>query len=973
VKTKKCCNGILKTHRDIIKSPNDNRSIEGYTLTNGLKLLLISDPSTERAAACLNVYAGFMSSPESLQGLPHLLEHMIFFNSEKFPDSDEFNSFVVKNGGSSNAMTSDTSTSYFLEIPTYLFREAFERFVAHFGRIVFSEKMIRNEINAVESEFRSYLTYDFGRIEAVLKENANPKHPFTIFQIGNLESFKISNKTNRNLKQDLIKFYKKHYSSNIMSVSVISKDPIDKLKEMVIPVLSKIENRNIKAQKWSESPFKPRHLKKKFEIVSVEDKHKLLLLFPRSDMSKHFKSKPWKYITHLLNQKGDGSLSKYLKKKNMCNVIKAEVEIIAGFGFITIELELTEKGIDRVHEVIEAIFQYINMIKDSEIQRKIFDEIKNLMRIDFQYKEKAGSYNEVFNTSRLMQKYPINEIFTAEELVDEFKPQLIKDFLIFMNPENVLAVISSPKFENKTNKRERWYGVNYNVKDLEKEFLVNLTQTKSSNFHFPEPNEFIATNFELKKNEENYEEPKMLKNDGNSRIWFFQDLRFGARGYFALYIKSPFIRIDPLYTVCAEIFNQMIKYDLESMLSKGEEAGLSFESNIINAGIEFKAHGYSDKLNQFVLKVIEAISNFEFDKQSFNNIKRDYFKNLKNLKSKLPVTIAVTYANSILQSYEWIDEEKIAVEEELSFQTFQVVMQNIFSKVFIESFAYGNYESKEVVELADELAEKLKCRFLMLPSHHYSRIVRSYRLPYSSSFVIKARSSTENDNGIIDYFQFGIKNISASVKLQMLARAMSQRVFDVLRSKEQLGYFVGVNLAKDEGYNFGIYFMIESSNSTEYIDQRIEEFIKSFKDELETMKGEVFEDIQKAVLNDDKKTPQNLISFADRFSEEIKEGTYIFNRRDLIVSEAKKITKEDLLQMLDDYMICGAKYRAKLSVRVENAQLKAEPVSASNFCSESKLIKLKKINDFKSRLPLYGSKHRYFPKTLSTKRHLKNN
>ncbi|RWS04335.1 insulin-degrading enzyme-like protein, partial [Dinothrombium tinctorium] len=606
VKTRTCCDGILETHRDIIKRPNDRRSIECYTLTNGLKLLLISDPSTATAAACLNV----------------------------------------------------------------------------------------------------------------IMENANPIHPFTIFDGGNLELFKISNST---LKEEQIlkffKFYEKYYSSNIMSVSVVSKEPIDKLKEMVIPLLNKIKNRNISAPKWSESPFKPQQLKKKIEIISIEDKHQLLLLFPLSDTSKlNFKSKPWMYITQLLNQTGDGSLSKYLKKKNMCTVINPDFVIRSEFGFKEIELKLTEKGIDRVNEVIEAIFQYINMIKDSEIQRKIFDNIQNLMRNNFLFAEKADASDEVIHISRLMQ---------------------------------------------------------------------------------------------------------------------------------------------------------------------------------------FNAYGYSDKLSQFVLRIIKEISNFEFDEQSFNNIKRGYFKNLNNLKSKDALSIASTYTKAILGSINWIDDEQIAVEEKLSFNRFQIVMQNIFSKVFIESFAYGNYESKEVIKLADKLAKKLKCRFLMLPSHHYAR-----------------------------------STISASVKLQMLVQLMSPRFYNVLVLTNQL-VFAHTVLRKDEGYNVGILFYIESSNSTEYIDHRIEEFIKFFKAELEAMKSEEFEDIQKKVLTAYKKTPENLRSSADRFSKEFREGTYIFNRPDLSVSEAEKITKQDLLQILDDYMICGAKYRAKLSVRVGDAQQKAKSVPAIKFCSES--------------------------------------
>ncbi len=43
---------------DVIKSPEDKRSYRGLVLNNGLKALLVSDPSTDLAAAALTVRIG---------------------------------------------------------------------------------------------------------------------------------------------------------------------------------------------------------------------------------------------------------------------------------------------------------------------------------------------------------------------------------------------------------------------------------------------------------------------------------------------------------------------------------------------------------------------------------------------------------------------------------------------------------------------------------------------------------------------------------------------------------------------------------------------------------------------------------------------------------------------------------------------------------------------------------------------------
>ena len=57
------------TRHNIIKSPDDDREYRGLVLPNGLKAILVSDPSTDRSAAALDVHVGNMSDPDELQGL----------------------------------------------------------------------------------------------------------------------------------------------------------------------------------------------------------------------------------------------------------------------------------------------------------------------------------------------------------------------------------------------------------------------------------------------------------------------------------------------------------------------------------------------------------------------------------------------------------------------------------------------------------------------------------------------------------------------------------------------------------------------------------------------------------------------------------------------------------------------------------------------------------------------------------------
>ncbi len=74
---------INKSYDNIIKSLGDKRDYKGFILNNGLKVLLISDPETDKSAAALDVNVGSMSDPRDLQGLAHFLEHMLFMGTKK--------------------------------------------------------------------------------------------------------------------------------------------------------------------------------------------------------------------------------------------------------------------------------------------------------------------------------------------------------------------------------------------------------------------------------------------------------------------------------------------------------------------------------------------------------------------------------------------------------------------------------------------------------------------------------------------------------------------------------------------------------------------------------------------------------------------------------------------------------------------------------------------------------------------------
>ena len=87
----------------IAKSPSDNREYRAITLENGLKAMLVSDPTAVAASAAVDVHVGAFHDPEDRPGLAHFCEHMLFLSTEKYPVENEYFKFLSQHGGHANA------------------------------------------------------------------------------------------------------------------------------------------------------------------------------------------------------------------------------------------------------------------------------------------------------------------------------------------------------------------------------------------------------------------------------------------------------------------------------------------------------------------------------------------------------------------------------------------------------------------------------------------------------------------------------------------------------------------------------------------------------------------------------------------------------------------------------------------------------------------------------------------------------
>ncbi|KGG51986.1 A-factor-processing enzyme [Mitosporidium daphniae] len=214
-----------------IKGKSDTLIYEHIQLPNGLKTLVIHDHTAETASATISFNFGSFLDPPEYPGLAHFLEHLLFMGTEKYRDEAEYVSFISENSGSCNAETSGEYTLYHFSIKADFLEPALDRFSQFFTAPLFSASCVGKEIDAIDSEFLIHRQHDFQRYRHVRAFLTNLSHPFHNFLVANKAT--LTGKDGGNIRDEVISFYRNHYSADRMSLVVVGKEPIADLIKLV--------------------------------------------------------------------------------------------------------------------------------------------------------------------------------------------------------------------------------------------------------------------------------------------------------------------------------------------------------------------------------------------------------------------------------------------------------------------------------------------------------------------------------------------------------------------------------------------------------------------------------------------------------------------------------------------------------------------------------------------------------------------
>ncbi len=872
---------------EIEKNPSDKRDYAFHILDNGLKLFLISDPETDKAAAALDVWIGSGEDPQKRHGLAHFLEHMLFLGTEKYPEAGESQKFISQHGGYDNAYTSREHTNYYFDIEATQLAPALDRFSQFFIAPLFTERYIERERKVVESEFRAKFDSDSRRYYDVIRDLAHPQHVYAKFGTGNLETLHNNGQT---LRQDVIDFYQRYYSSDRMALVVLGREPVETLKKLCVRYFSPIK------QKPVELEGNPKHIYRyKLPLaISIKPKKELYrvdFVFPLPKIDDIHRSS-LNYISHLVGHESEGSLLSLFKKQGWAHALSAGStnEWRAGTNF-RVSITLTEKGTRHLDNMQSLLLYFIQRISSEGIQRWRYEEQVQLGGIGFRFREKGDAIDEVSYYAGNLHEIPAEKLLSHRYHLGTFDPDNIKKHLGYLNADNLLRLFVSPNV--KTDRESRIYKAPYRV-----EKLLVKAQSSDKNLRkqlaFPNRNEFIPKDFTIVKNTVE-SKPHLAYQHKRFKLWHKEGSSFDVpKAKIYLRIQSDRAAYPRENIAYGNFYATLLREAISEKVYNAYLAGQSVSFSSGSRGIVMTFSGYSDGLERLLDYVLRQAAKLDdlksvgIDNNKFQDLLREQTLYWENSAKNSPYQRLIDEISTYVADPVMADERLANVSRSITKKKFQQFAKAYVRGAKVEALIYGNYDRKNALALGKRVQKRLKLKNKPLAIEP----IKVAKLTESTTHHHARITSSHADRAVLVYLQAEDDSIESRALARVLAHTMHEPFYKRVRTEKQFGYIVGTRVSEIKQVAAVVMLVQSPTRAVDEIYHEIDAFGIDFKKELNSQ----FEAGKKAVIVQLQQKPKNLNQSAYWVWDSLLEGDYDFKAREKIVAAVKHIDEKEIGQ-----------------------------------------------------------------------------
>ena len=874
-----------------VTSPNDHRQYRYLELDNALRVLLVSDHQASQAAASMAVNVGHFDDPAHRPGMAHFLEHMLFLGTEAYPDPGEYHAFINQHGGSNNAWTGTEHTNFFFTINADAFEESLSRFSQFFIAPLFNRELVDRERQAIESEYSLKLKDDVRRVYQVHKETVNPKHPFSKFSVGNLETLAGDQDA---VREELLAFYRAHYSANLMTLCLVSPDPLDTLEAQARTYFSAIANGAIVKHYPTEPLYTEAELGVWVQAIPLKEQKRLTLTFPLPGIDNLYRRKPLTFLSHLLGNESQGSLQAVLKEKGWVNQISAGGGV-NGYNFkdYNISFQLTDRGLGKLDEIIRLTFEYLELIKQTGLEDWRYRERASLLRLAFRYQEQIKAMDLASHLSINMHHYGVDDLMFGDYRMDGLDIGECAGLLEQMSLDNLRVQLVCQELD--TNTQADWYHTPYLVRKLTDEERARWTPTGDIDaLTLPEPNPFIVDDAQARPDKSQSEVPVVVAEAAGYRLWHKKDDEFKVpKGHLFLSLDSDHASADPRTAALTRLYVEMLLDYLTEYTYPAEVAGLNYNIYPHQGGLTLHLSGFTGNQETLLALLINKARERNFTQERFDVTKRQLLRSWYNAAQAKPISQLFTSLTVTLQRRSYEPLRMAQMLEECTLEDLHDHVRAFYEKIYLEGLVYGDWLTDEAKALAERLSHILS--LVSTPSGESARELVNLA---GKGTVLRELSINHQDSAIIVYYQSPSATPEKMALFALMNHTMSSTFFHELRTEQQLGYMVGTGYLPLNRHPGMIFYIQSPSAGPLQLLEAIDEFIADFSYAVMQITKEQWEATKLGLINQVMEHDANLKTRGQRYWVSIGNKDYGFNQRELVVAEIEKLTRADLIKFM---------------------------------------------------------------------------
>jgi secreted Zn-dependent insulinase-like peptidase len=867
-----------------IQAPTDKATFRRFTMDNGMKVLLVSDPKYNKSGASLAVHTGQIDDPRDTEGLAHFLEHMLFLGTEKYPSITDYGNFIRSNGGYNNAYTSSDHTNYQFEVRHDALPGALDRFAQFFIAPTFNAEFVGREVSAVNNEAMRHVQNDFRRQIGVLREMYDQNSGESKFSTGNKATLaKADPKAVR-------AFYESHYSADRMALAIAGKASLDDLEKLAREAFSSVLKRDLPPL-VREATFLPN--KESLRMATMEpikEVQKLSLEFLVPATRPDFKGKSDQLLTQLLAYPGEGGLVTVLKRGGLINGLTAYVwERTQNYGSLMVDIELTPQGLQAHQKVLQSVFSYLEFLRSTTYPKDFFADRARIAQLQETFSDRGEGAALVTKLANQALFYPLDVAERATDVWGQPDEASYRSLLGALLPSRMLVTLVAKGLP--VDRKERIYETGYAVtEDSGVAYEALIKPAKMAGFALPKPNRFMPSTTALLP-----ERPMALINEPGLQLFYAQDTEF-QRPSTTLIMRFVPVRETATADNMAKLrlLDMTLSDALSASLGDAELAGVEFKTELSTEGYKVTVTGFGDSPARFAQYFAQQLRAYTPSPQRFDAVKELALRSIKSYAQTEAYQLARDRRDAMTREFFFLPSEQQGASESATFAKVQDFASRYFAKGRLEMLIHGNLSAQDAIAVTREIAAKMATKTAPAQS-----LVRRRHLEIlGNENVLDAGPIAGVNSALIMDYQLNDETPATRAAALVLGSFFDQPFYSELRTKQQLGYIVGSASTASLRKRFFTFIVQSSEYGPVELRKRAEAFISTLPAALQAVTDAQWDTLIAGARSNLEQKPKSILEKAELMFASAYDFDGEWDRRQAALLALDSLTKEQAIALL---------------------------------------------------------------------------